>query len=95
MIMECTDCKWCANFEFGWRVFCLHPELPPNEVMNYFPVGDENAEKCEIGFEESASIDFWGNDFPEASKFSEDKYQDVTYQGIREWCEMKMKAGYK
>jgi hypothetical protein len=91
MIYECTDCEHCANFNFGFRVFCMHPDFSPDEVCKYHPVDEGNAEDC-IGFEEGEPEDFYAlNIFSVAEKFSEEKYGDVTYQGIREWVEQNTK----
>jgi hypothetical protein len=90
MIYECTDCKWCANFDSGFRVICLHELLPPNEVCKYYPVGDEDAERCSQ-FYDGSSQDFWMDDFGKAEKLSEGKYGEITYQGIRDWCNEQLK----
>lgn len=87
MIYECTDCSNCASFNFGYRVFCMQASLPPDEVCKYFPVGDMDAERCDC-FEEGEPENFYAiNVFTKAEKFSEEKYGDVTYQGIRDWVE--------
>jgi hypothetical protein len=92
MIYECTDCKWCANFSEGFRIFCLNKELPSEEVCKYYPVGEEDAERCNQ-FDDNTyyQVEFSSEDFGKAEKFSEEKYQDVTYKGVREWCEEQIK----
>ena len=91
-IYECTDCKYCANFDWVFRVFCLHPDLPANEVCKYQPVGDESAERCEPAiFDAIIGVDYPGREYSgkqldEAEKYSEAKYGEVTYDGIREWA---------
>jgi hypothetical protein len=94
MIYECTDCKHCADFHDGFRVICLHPQLDPGEVEKYHPVGDGDAEECD-GFEEEYiyAHQFTWDNFSEAETYSNEKYHDVTYEGIREWCEIKLKKG--
>lgn len=87
MIYECTNCKHCANFHDGFRVICLHPDLPPDEVCEYEPVGDRDASQCDEFIEEFIyAHDFSWDNFTEAEKYSEEKYRDITYDGIREWC---------
>jgi len=90
MIAECTDCKWCADFENGYRIFCLNPNLPPDEVLKYQPLFDRDASYCKE-FYESESFEFIQRDFSEAEDWCDKIYKDVTYKGIREWCEMKIK----
>jgi hypothetical protein len=90
MIMECTDCKWCANFSDGFRIFCLNEKLPSDEVCKYQPLADRDADNCKE-FREWSSVDFSWDDFTAAEKWSEEKYSDITYESIREWCEMKIK----
>jgi hypothetical protein len=92
MIYECTDCRWCANFSDGFRVFCLHKNLPPQEVCKYYPVGEEDADRC-WNFDENEYYqeDFSWDDFTAAEKYSGEKYDGaVTYKGIREWCEQEI-----
>ena len=86
MIYECTDCAHCADFDFGFRVFCLHPDLPSDEVYKYSPLGDEDSDYCK-GFDRDEPHYFTMKDFEEAEKYSDEKYGDVTYEGVREWCE--------
>lgn len=89
MIYECTDCKHCADFDFGFRVFCLHPDFPSDEVDKYHPVGNEDADYCkgfDNWFDENEPHQFSMKEFEDAERYSEEKYGDVTYKGIREWC---------
>ena len=97
MIYECTDCKYCANFHDGFRVFCLHPELESNSVCNYYPVGNKDACHCE-GFVEGTepARRFSWKQLTQAENYSkEKKYGEVTYQGIREWCLKHLKENSK
>jgi len=86
MIYECTDCKHCADFDFGFRVFCLHPDLPSDEVCKYHPVGHQDAENCK-GFDEDEPHRFGWKELDNAERYSQDRYGDVSYEGMREWCE--------
>jgi hypothetical protein len=96
MIYECTDCTHCADFEFGFRVICLEPTLPPDEVCKYFPVGDKDAENCN-GFDDRQADDyctkvFFIEDFTAAEDYSTEVYGEITYQGLREWIEKKIRG---
>jgi len=86
MILECTDCKHCADFNGGYRVYCMHPDFPAEEVCNYFPVGEHDAEDCK-GFEEGYPETWGWKMIDEYEKFSMEKYGEVTYQGVRDWIE--------
>lgn len=97
MLYECTDCKWCANFDSGMRIICLHKNLPPNEVCKYLSIGTEDASRCK-GFDEDWYIDlheFSSKDFTTAELYSEEKYGEVTYAGIRDWCESEIELRKK
>lgn len=85
MICECTDCKHCADFDHGFRVFCLEPYLPSDEVCKYHPIGHHDAENCD-GFEEDEPHRFSMKEFNEVEKYGEAKYGEVTYDSVREWC---------
>jgi hypothetical protein len=89
MIYECTDCSNCADFDSGYRVICLHPELQGNDVEKYFPVGNHDAEDCEY-FDDGESPEFSTDEFMQAEKYSEEKYGEIDYPGIREWCLTKL-----
>ncbi len=91
MIYECTDCKNCASFDFGFRVYCMQASLPAEEVCKYFPVGEMDAERCDC-FEEGDPEYFSYKQTDEYEKFSVEKYGDVTYQGVREWIEANRKT---
>jgi hypothetical protein len=93
MIYECTDCKYCANFNEGFRVICLSIQQPPNEVCKYFPVGDSPASSCK-NFDDWVydQHEFSWDDFSDAEKFSEEKYGEITYRGIRDWCEQQINS---
>lgn len=88
MIYECTDCKYCADFDYGYRVFCLHPQLPPDEVCKYHPVGYGDAENC-MKFDDDEPQRFSMKELEQAEKYSQDHYGDVTYEGVRKWCEQR------
>jgi hypothetical protein len=88
-IMECTDCKFCASFGFGFRVFCLNEKFPANEVCKYVPIGEKKADNCG-GFLEDDPFHFTSKQLDEAENFSKNKYGEVTYDGIREWCIEKL-----
>lgn len=94
MIYECTDCKHCANFSDGFRVFCMHPDLPPDKVCEYHPVGDGDASDC-VGFQEGndPALDFSWDDFGEAEQDCIDKGLDIDYVNIRKWIEQHKKEG--
>lgn len=86
-IMECTDCKHCANFDYGYRVYCLHPNLPAEEVCKYSPVeNNKSADKCE-NFEEGDDKEFGYLDIESYEFYCIQKYGVVNYTGIREWIE--------
>jgi hypothetical protein len=81
-IYECTDCKHCASFAWGYRVFCLHPDLKGDAVVNYAPVNDyQSADKCD-GFDEGRPSNFSQEQLVEAEKYGE----ELTYESIRAWC---------
>jgi len=94
MIYECTDCKNCANFDFGFRLFCLCSDLPPEEVCEFHPVGHGDAADCG-NFDCDDSIYVSMDDFTECERWCEEKYGDVTYAGVREWCEQRLYGGTK
>lgn len=93
MIYECIDCEHCANFSDGFRVFCMHPDLPPEKVCDYFPVGNGDAEDCP-GFTEGSlpNLEFTFDQFTEAEAYCEANFEDVDYPGIRDWVEQKRKG---
>lgn len=86
MIYECIDCENCANFYGGFRLFCLHPELPPEEILKYQPLGDDDAYNCsgfdDVGYQRL----FTYRELREAESYSKERHGGVTYQGIRDWC---------
>jgi len=91
-IYECTDCKHCASFAWGYRVFCLHPSLKSDEVVNYAPVNDYNsADKCSE-FDEGNPHKFTQNQLVDAEKYMPEKYEMATYEGIRAWCLAQIKS---
>jgi hypothetical protein len=86
MIMECTDCQHVLNFSDGYRVICIHPNLAPDRVVEFYPIGDQNAENCE-GFEEGYEFaqDMTSDDLTKAeASFGDD---EDWYKGIRAWFE--------
>jgi hypothetical protein len=85
VIYECTDCSNCASFSFGWRLICLAEELEPDEVCSYFPIGTHDALEC-LYFDEDFPIYYSQERFSEAERYSVERYKEITYQGIREWC---------
>ena len=89
-IYECTDCKHCASFHSGYRVFCTNPALEPESVLDYHPVGDGNAENC-TGFDSGNPMEFTWKQLEEAEEYSKqiDPEQLVTYQGILAWILMQ------
>lgn len=91
MVLECTDCKHCAVFHAGYRIFCLHPDLPPDEVLNYSPLkpGTDAFYNCD-GFSEHTPYFFSWDHLREAERYSEKKYGVVSYGGVREWCEREI-----
>jgi hypothetical protein len=89
MKYECTDCCNCANFSDGFRIYCLSKILPPDEVLLYLPVGDRDAYNCK-DFDEGDSIDFVWEDMDKYEKWCDEVYGELTYKGIREWCEKEL-----
>jgi len=92
MIYECTDCNNCASFSDGFRIICLSKKYEAEEVFEYQPLGDRNAENCgdfSEGSPQEFDIDI---DWPAAEDFSYIKYKEVTYKSIREWCEWKLRG---
>jgi len=90
MIYECTDCSHCADFNGGLRVFCLHPELSPDSVCGYQPVGDSDADNCHEFDADSAHWFTWSQ-LVDAEDYSKLKYNgEVTYEGMRSWCEREI-----
>jgi len=87
MIYECTDCKHCANFHGGFRLFCLHPDLPPDAVCIYHPVGDGDAWNCE-GFDDNGNVHHFSMEkLCQAEQYSQEHLGEVSYEGIRAWCD--------
>ena len=86
MIYECTDCRNCASFSAGFRVFCLHKSLSSAAVVDYYPVGDGDARNCN-GFDEGEPHEFSYEALVEAEKSN----PEVTYESIRKWCENKLR----
>jgi hypothetical protein len=93
MIYECTDCKHCADFNGGYRLFCLCPSLPPESVCGYHPVGNNDALDCS-GFDDDVDYSHWfsWSQLDEAETYSRKHHGEVTYAGIREWCELQLQA---
>jgi hypothetical protein len=91
MIYECTDCEHCASFHAEFRVFCLHPDLPANEVCKYQPLGQKDAFDWCDGFSDGSPEYFSWDHLVEAESYSEEQHGEVTYEGIREWCEKEVK----
>lgn len=85
MIYECTDCQYCADFTGGFRVFCVSPDSQPGDVINYHPVGDGDAFDCPNFDDAHMPIYFSWDHLGEAEKHSVDKFDEVTYEGIRDW----------
>ena len=84
MIMECTDCDNCANFDFGYRLVCLCPTLSPGSVYDYQPLGDKDADDC-IGFTDGVSQYFSISQLVEAeSSINGEEEWEV---GVRSWCD--------
>ena len=91
MIYECTDCEHCVSFASGWRVFCMHPNLPASEVCLYSPVGDGDAVRC-TGFAEGGCHVFTQDDLMAAEIHSQAICNDeVTYEGIRDWAHKELR----
>ena len=94
-IYECTDCTHCADFSYGDRVYCLHPDLPTNEVCLYSPVADnKNAENC-VGFNEGDAHEFDWRDINKYEAYCTEKDGNVVYDRVREWIEQQIKDGHK
>lgn len=86
MIFTCTDCKYCANYAGGYRVFCLHPDLKANNVVYYQPVGDQCARSC-VGFKEGDCVNVWNDWWERATAFSTSELGQGTYEAVRAWFE--------
>ncbi len=90
MIYECTDCKHCASFSSGFRVVCLSEDETPDAVHNFQSLGQLCASDC-LSFDEVwPEFEFSMKDFDEAQAYSQKKYGEVTYPGIKEWCKNKL-----
>jgi len=90
MINECTDCKHCADFHGGFRLFCTHPEKPADAVCDFFPVGNTDAFECSR-FEEGIPHHYTWDQLGEAEAYSERfRHGQVTYGGIREWLDIRL-----
>jgi hypothetical protein len=84
MIYECTDCQYCADFVDGFRVFCVAPNGQPNDVVDYHPVGDGDASDCPNYYDDLPIYFLWSH-LEEAESHSEEKFGEVTYEGIKDW----------
>ena len=85
MIMECTDCKYCLDFVDGYRVFCMHPEMSPNAVCDFYPVGDSDAEMCPRFRDDNPMSIHSLKRLEAAEAFSMRIHGEVTYHGIHAW----------
>lgn len=92
MLYECTDCFNCADFAGGYRVFYLAEELEPDAVCEYYPVGFNDAEDCSCFDDLDFPVLFSQKELGKAEEYSEEKYGEVTYQGIREWVMEQIKV---
>jgi hypothetical protein len=84
-IYECTDCKHCVSFGFGFRVACGCPDLPADEVYKYAPVDprQKSAENCS-GYNDGQCKEFPESDINKAVEMFGD---DVL--SLRKWAELK------
>jgi len=85
-VYECTDCKACLNFDYGYRVFCGHPRLKADAVYQYEPVGDRSADLCPEFDEDFRLTNYNVDQLVEAEKYSVEKLGDLTEDGIRMWA---------
>ncbi len=80
MILECTDCRHCADFDSGWRVLCCNPSIDATSIEDYHPAGNGDASYCE-GFD----------DTDEPTHFVMGQWDDAmggkdgTYEDMRKW----------
>lgn len=89
---ECTDCSHCVSFEDGYRLICANPNLTPDAVCNYLPVGEGNAAECK-GFAEGIPTEFSYDQFSEAQSYSEKHFpeEETLYPGIFAWVQEELK----
>lgn len=81
-IYECTDCKHCLSFGFGFRIACGHADLPADEVDKYSPVVDyKNARDCDK-YDDGDPKEFPERDIDKAVEMFGD---DVS--SLRKWAE--------
>lgn len=69
----------------GFRILCLHPDLPPEEVYGYLPLGEYDASGC-MGFDEGEPVNFWNTGDLNIWNTCED------HNCIRKWCEERVKS---
>ena len=88
MIYECTDCIHCANFQDGYRIFCVYPKLPSEQVCEYQFLGTKDALNCE-GFTQAGDLLWFDDpaDLDAALATPDDKGEINSYGGCRKWAE--------
>lgn len=68
----------------------MHPDLPPDSVLTYQPLGYDDAEACS-GFDEGEPHSWYNwKAIDEYEAYCMEKYGDVTYEGVREWCLLQL-----
>jgi len=87
MIYECTDCDNCANFNDGDRIFCMVPDLPPDEVCKYQFLGDKDASYCPHFKDQGCPHWFSQAQLKEAFAVPDDKGMAYSWGGVRKWLE--------
>ena len=88
MIMECTDCRNCGSFDFGYRIVCLKDDLPATQIYEFQPLGNRDADFCP-GFDDGNPQTFSLEEFTEA--YAGILNGEVEEEGIRRWCKEKDK----
>ena len=86
MIYECTDCEHCADFDFGYRIICLHPKFDASKVYEYQPLGDCDAEDCD-GFGQGQSHCYSMKELISAEEVMPDGDDVIWEDEIRKWCD--------
>ena len=89
MIYECTDCHHCAVFAYGYRIFCMAPDMPADEVLKYQFLGDQDAERCPSFEERDFPEEYTQDQLGEALAMPDDDGQDNSYGGVRKWLDAR------
>lgn len=87
-LYECTDCRFCASFDQGARIFCANPALPPRAADGFLPVGEDSADNCSE-FTPGEPHEFTAQEL-EAANNNRLRCGDE-YDWIRNWIERRLK----